>query len=81
MSLAADEKAPAQVRGIASFKLDELKEWLAAGLKTALPEDRRAQFFPAHQDIERFEENPAQFHIPAPAPPPAGDPIGAGGWE
>jgi hypothetical protein len=81
MSLAANEKAPAQARAIALMKLDELKEWLAAGLKTTLAEDRRAQFFSAHQDIERFEKNPAQFHIPAPAPLPAGDPIGAGGWE
>jgi hypothetical protein len=81
MSLAADEKAPAQTRAIASLKLDELKDWLATGLKTNLADDQRAQFFSAHQDIERFEKDPTRFHIPAAAPPPAGDPIGAGGWD
>ena len=81
MSLAADEKAPPQVRAVASLKLHELKNWISDELKAAPDESRRAQLFFAHQQIERFEKNPATFRIPAPSLPPAGDPIGSGGWD
>jgi uncharacterized protein DUF4953 len=82
LSLAADAKAPTQVRAMASLKLDELKGYLASQLKmTNTHESRRAQFFFAEQQIEQFEKNPVTFKPPMPSPPPAGDPIGADGWE
>lgn len=81
MSLAADEPAPPQVRAVASLKLDELRGWTAAAFRSATDVGRRAQLFFAQQQIERFEKDPAAIKIPMPAPPPAGDPIGAGGWE
>jgi Met-zincin/Domain of unknown function (DUF5117) len=81
MSLAADEKAPPQTRAVASLKLDELKNWIAAQQRSSMDEGWRAHLFFAHQEIDQFEKNPAQFHIPAPASPPAGDPIGSDGWE
>jgi Met-zincin/Domain of unknown function (DUF5117) len=81
MSLAANEKTLPQVRAVASLKLDELKGWAATELNSASDESRRAQLFFARQEIERFEKNPAAVKIPTPAPPPAGDPIGADGWE
>lgn len=81
MSLAANEKAPAQVRAVASLKLDGLKDWAATEYRSASDESRRAQLFFTQQEIERFEKNPAAVKIPEPAPPPAGDPIGADGWE
>jgi hypothetical protein len=81
MSLAADQDAAPQARAIASLKLDDLKDWIAGQLKNTTDESRRAQFFFAVQQIEQFEKNPASVHLTAPAPPPAGDPIGADGWE
>jgi len=81
MALAADDHAAAQTRAIASLKLDELKSWLAAQLKSTANESRRAQLFFAAQEIERFEKNPAALHLTQPAPPPAGDPIGNDGWQ
>ena len=76
MTLAADEHAAPAARAIASLKLNELKIWLAVQLKSATDESRRAEFFFAVQEIERFEKNPAEVHLALPAPPPAGDPIG-----
>jgi Met-zincin/Domain of unknown function (DUF5117) len=81
MSLASDEQAAAETRAIASLKLDELKGWLAAQMKTTTDESRRAQVFFALQQIERFEKNPGELHLTVPAPPPAGDPIGDDGWQ
>jgi hypothetical protein len=81
MSLAADEAAPPQVRAVAALKLHELGDWTAAAFKSGADESRRAQLFFAQQQIERFEKDPAAIKIPVPASPPAGDPIGAAGWE
>jgi hypothetical protein len=81
MSLASDEHAADDTRAIASLKLDELKDWLSAQLKSTTDESRRAEFFYAIQEIDRFEKNPIQVHPTLPVPPPAGDPIGAGNWE
>jgi len=81
MALATNDHAATQTRAIASLKLDELKTWLAAQSKSVTDESRRAQFFFAAQEIERFEKNPAALHLTLPAPPPAGDPIGDDGWQ
>jgi Met-zincin/Domain of unknown function (DUF5117) len=81
MSLAANAEAPAQVRAVASLKLDELKNWASTAFNATSDESRRAQLFFAQEEIERFEKNPATMSVPTPAPPPAGDPIGADGWE
>lgn len=81
MTLAADEHASSQVRAVASFKLDELKKWLVT--RENLPRDiaTHAEYFFAKNQIDQFEKNPAQLHVTTPAPPPAGDPIGADDWE
>ncbi len=81
MSLVADQRAASQTRAIASLKLNELKNWMAAQLKTTSDESRRAQLFLSVQQIERFQKNPAGVHLTTPAPPPAGDPIGSDGWD
>jgi Met-zincin/Domain of unknown function (DUF5117) len=79
MALAADDSASAQVRGIASLKLDELKKWIEA---QSPPEDEttRALFFYSASQIDRFQKNPAGVHLNPPVPP-EGDPIGSGDWE
>ena len=81
LALAANPKASAQVRAVASLKLDELKRWAASELKTEMGEGRRAQLFFARQQIQQFEKNPGAFKVPQVAPPPAGDPIGSGDWQ
>jgi Met-zincin/Domain of unknown function (DUF5117) len=81
MILATDDRASAQVRGVASLKLDELKQWITTQAPSATEEDLRAQFFFAQSQIDRFQKNPADLHLPAPATPPDGDPIGTDGWE
>jgi len=81
MTLAADDQASAQVRGIAALKLDELKKWIRTQAPSAKDESVRAQFFFAASQIDRFQRNPAEIHLTAPASPPDGDPIGTDDWE
>jgi hypothetical protein len=81
MTLANDDHASAQVRSIASLKLDELKKWIATQMPSARDNAVRAQFFFAANQIERFQKNPAEVHPATPAPPPDGDPIGSDDWE
>src|SRR5487761_1049997 len=81
MALAANNHAASQTRAIAALKLDELKTWMAAQMKSSANESRRAQFLFAAQEIKRFEKNPAALHLTPPAPLPAGDPLGDDGWQ
>jgi hypothetical protein len=81
MTLAGDDHASAEVRGVASLKLDELKKWVASHMPAAKDEGTRAQLFFAASQIDRFQKNPAEVHLTAPAPPPDGDPIGTDAWE
>jgi Met-zincin/Domain of unknown function (DUF5117) len=80
-ALAADDHASAEVRGITSFKLDELKKWIATQASSATDENERAQFFFAESQIDRFQKNPADLRLPTPARLPEGDPIGSDGWD
>ncbi|MGO9402043.1 MAG: zinc-dependent metalloprotease [Terriglobales bacterium] len=81
MTLAGDDRASAQVRGVAALKLDELKNWMATQGPSAKDYVARAQLFFAKSQIDRFQRNPAEMHLTTPAPPPDGDPIGTDGWE
>jgi hypothetical protein len=47
----------------------------------AKDEASRAELFFAASQIERFQKNPAELHLPTPAAPPDGDPIGSDDWE
>ncbi|HLY62306.1 MAG TPA: zinc-dependent metalloprotease [Terriglobia bacterium] len=76
MSLAADESAAAQVRAVASLKLDELKGWLNGEAKNLKDESRRAQITFALVQIERFQKDPKQMNLTKPPEPPPGQPIG-----
>lgn len=76
MSLAADESAAAQVRALASLKLDELKIWLGARAKSTKDESRRAQMAFAISQVERFQKDPQQMNLTKPPEPPPGQPIG-----
>jgi len=80
IALAIDDHSSAQVRGIASLKLDELKKWIETQAPSAKDETTRAQFFFADSQIDRFQKNPADIHVSPPVPP-EGDPIGSDDWE
>jgi hypothetical protein len=81
MILAADRRASTQVRSMVLFKLDGLKKSLASREPLLKDAASRAEFFFARSQIDHFEKNPADVHGSLPAPPPAGDPIGADGWD
>ena len=69
MTLAGDDRASAQVRGVAALKLDELKNWMATQGPSAKDYVARAQLFFAKSQIDRFQRNPAEMHLTTPAPP------------
>jgi hypothetical protein len=81
MTLTADQNASAEVRAIALLKLDDLKKSLASREPALKDAAWRAEFFFARNQIDHFEKNPADVHWPLPAPPPAGDPLGADDWD
>jgi hypothetical protein len=81
LMLAGNERASAEVRGVAALQLDELKKWIARQSPSAKDDAIRAEFFFAQSQIDHFQKNPAEVHLATPAPPPDGDPLGDDGWE
>lgn len=81
MTLASDDQASAEVRGVASLELDQLKKWIATQAPSVKDEAERAQLFLAASQIERWQKNPREIHLSMPATPPDGDPIGTDSWE
>lgn len=76
MSLATNPEASEQVRAIAYYKIDALKDWIGTQLKSAKDQDQRAEYTYALSQIKQFQENPVKFKTPAPVEIPPGDPIG-----
>ena len=83
MGLAANERAPNQVRAIAELKVDQLKNWLATQRMLTMDESHRAFLFYATEQIKRFQEDPKKMNLTRPQDPPDGQPIGsfACDWE
>lgn len=77
MELAANDRAPAQVRAIAYARLDDLRKWVE-GRSTTDPAERAHYLFAAAQ-IHRFQENPKVIPVTKPVEPPPGQPIGSDG--
>ncbi|NIR52144.1 DUF5117 domain-containing protein [candidate division KSB1 bacterium] len=77
MSLAANERASNQVRAVASFKLDELRQWLNQELGRANEERQKAHLYYANKQIQRFQEHPEKMNLTKLVEPPAGSPIGS----
>ena len=73
MTLAANDRAPAQVRATALARLTALREW-AIGQAPADPTLKALYQFAVVQ-IRRFEINPKEIGIAKPAEPPPGQPI------
>ena len=80
MTLAANERASNQVRAIASWKLEQLKTWVAAQSRLAANENRRAFLYYSLDQIKRFQEDPKKMNLTPPQAPPDGQPIGTVEW-
>ena len=80
MALAAGERASNQVRAIAEFKLEELKEWLSAQQRVLENEKQKPFLFYAENQIKRFQEDPKKMNLTKPNDPPDGQPIGTDWW-
>ncbi|HKP82969.1 MAG TPA: zinc-dependent metalloprotease [Pyrinomonadaceae bacterium] len=76
MALASGERASNQVRAIASWKIEQLKNWLTSQSRLAADENRRAFLFYSINQIKRFQEDPKKMNLTPPQPPPDGQPIG-----
>ncbi len=75
MSLAADDSAPAQVRAIASLRIDDIKK-RAAAMSASTDVLDRAQGHYAVELIDQFSRDPCKFVLPKAIEPPPGQPIG-----
>jgi hypothetical protein len=80
MSLAAGERASNQVRAIAEFKLEELKDWLTAQQRLPGNTNHKAYLLYAANQIKRFQEDPKKMNLTKPNDPPDGQPIGTDWW-
>jgi hypothetical protein len=80
MSLASADRASNQARAIASWKLEQLKTWLASQSRLAVDDDRRAFLFYSLEQIKRFQEDPKKMNLTQPQAPPEGQPIGMDWW-
>ena len=76
MRLAVNKSASPQVRAIAAFKLDELKNWLSEQKNLIEDQDQKAHYFSGSITIERFQTDPESFVVPPPISAPPGAPIG-----
>ncbi|HEX6719631.1 MAG TPA: hypothetical protein VF088_21180, partial [Pyrinomonadaceae bacterium] len=76
MALASGEGTSNQVRAIASWKLEQLKSWLAAQSRLAADDNRRAFLFYSIEQIKRFQDDPKKMNLTPAQQPPEGQPIG-----
>ena len=73
MALAADDRAPQEVRAIAWGKLDQLKKSLPSLY------DQREHSAYAVEQITQFQKNPKELKLPPSVEIPEGQPIGMDG--
>jgi hypothetical protein len=78
MALASGERATNQVRAIASWKLEQLKNWMTSQTRLAVDENQRAFLFYAREQIKRFQDDPKKMNLTPAQAPPDGQPIGMG---
>jgi hypothetical protein len=81
MSLAANERASNQVRAIAEFKLEELKNWLSAQYRVTGNISQKAYLLYAANQIKRFQDDPKKMNLTKANDPPDGQPIGTDWWN
>ena len=76
MSLAANERASNQVRAIASFQIEQLKNYVTRQRVSTVDENRRAFLYYTLEQIKRFQDDPKKMNLTLPQAPPDGQPIG-----
>jgi hypothetical protein len=76
IGLAVRPNTSPQVKAIAFFKLEGLREWLSQMKNKINNDDQEAHFSYALSQINRFLKDPHQFKITESLPAPAGSPIG-----
>jgi len=76
LSLASNDRATQEVRAVASFEAEQLKEWLRGAKTAAADLGQRAHLTYAATQIEQFQKDPKKLPLPAPSEPPDGPPIG-----
>ena len=81
MALSSGERASNQVRAVASWKLEQLKNWLTLQSRLATDEDRRAFLFYSIDQIKRFQDDPKKMNLTPAQQPPDGQPIGMDLWS
>jgi hypothetical protein len=81
MALASSDRAPNQVRAIASWKLEQLKTWLATQGRLRTDENQRAFLYYSVDQIKRFQEDPKKMNLTPAQQPPDGQPIGMDWWS
>ena len=81
MALASSERAPNQARAIASWKLEQLKTWLATQSRLRTDENERAFLYYSVGQIKRFQEDPKKMTLTPAQQPPDGQPIGMDWWS
>ena len=74
LTLAADTKAPENVRGEALLKVDEWGKWMKTKMATAAPKQKANILFGLAQ-IDSFNKNPDKFQPASPLDMPPGAPI------
>ncbi|HEX3249612.1 MAG TPA: zinc-dependent metalloprotease [Pyrinomonadaceae bacterium] len=76
MALAAGERTSNEVRAIASWKLEQLKNWVTIQSRLTADENHRAFLFYALGQIKRFQDDPKKMNLTPAQAPPDGQPIG-----
>jgi Met-zincin/Domain of unknown function (DUF5117)/Domain of unknown function (DUF5118) len=76
MSLAANDRASNQVRAIASWKVEQLKDFLTLQRRSTADENQRAFLYYTLEQIKRFQDDPKKVNLTPPQVPPDGQPIG-----
>lgn len=78
LQLAADREASSQVRAVASYKVQQLKQWMQQQIDREQDDSRRAALYFGVKTIEDYEDNPEAFKPSKPLQAPPGSPIGSG---
>ncbi|MDH4069220.1 MAG: zinc-dependent metalloprotease [Ignavibacteria bacterium] len=81
LSLAANEAAGPQVRGIVLLQLTKLQSWLSDRAGSIDDPDQHAHYLFALSTIAAFERSPSEVRLPKPPDLPDGSPIGMWGCD
>jgi len=76
MSLAANERASNQVRAVASYQIEKLKDYVTRHRTGPITAEHRAFLYYTLEQIKRFQDDPKKVNLTPAQAPPDGQPIG-----